>query len=107
MAANQKTSVLQMTAPLLQKLRTTFKKLFKRVHEEAMRPVWNGYSRKETKAVVFLMNIKLDVTTLEQVNRFKHLGVTLKPPNGCTRNISNRPMLASTVLRQLHNNLQR
>ena len=47
------------------------------------------------------VNIKLDGTTLEQVDRFKYLGVTLTPSNESTSEIKSRLMLASRALGKL------
>ena len=61
----------------------------------------------KTKAMIFSrddqlqVNIKLDGTSLEQVNRFKYLGVTLTPSNDSTSEIQSRLMLASTALGKL------
>ena len=61
----------------------------------------------ETKAMIFShedqlqVNIKLDDTPLDQVNRFKYLGVTLTPSNDSTSEIKSRLLLASTALGKL------
>ena len=61
----------------------------------------------KTKAMIFShedqlqVNIKLDDTSLDQVNRFKYLGVTLTPSNDSTREIKSRLLLASTALGKL------
>ena len=47
------------------------------------------------------VNIKLDDTSLDQVNRFKYLGVTLSPSNDSTSEIKSRLLLASTALGKL------
>ena len=47
------------------------------------------------------VNIKLDDTPLDQVNRFKYLGVTLTPSNDSTSEIKSRLLLASTALGKL------
>ena len=47
------------------------------------------------------VNIKLDDTSLEQVNRFKYLGVTLTPSNDSTSEIKSRLLLASIAPGQL------
>ena len=47
------------------------------------------------------VNIKLDDTSLDQVNRFKYLGVTLTPSNDSTSETKSRLLLASTALRKL------
>ena len=47
------------------------------------------------------INIKLDNTSLDQVNRFKYLGVTLTPSNDSTSEIKSRLLLASTALGKL------
>ena len=47
------------------------------------------------------VNIKLDDTSLDQVNRFKYLGVTLTPSNDSTSEIKSRLLLASTALGKL------
>ena len=49
----------------------------------------------------FQVNIKLDDTPVDQVNRFKYLGVTLTPSNNFTREIKSRLLLASTALGKL------
>ena len=46
----------------------------------------------------FQVDINLDGTPLEQVNRFKYLGVTLTPSNDSTSEIKSRLLLASTTL---------
>ena len=51
------------------------------------------------------VNIMLDGTTLEQVNRFKYLGVTLTPSNDSSSEIKSRLMLASTALGKLQSSL--
>ena len=47
------------------------------------------------------VNIKLDNTSLDQVNRFKCLGVTFTPSNDSTSEIKSRLLLASTALGKL------
>ena len=47
------------------------------------------------------VNIKLDDTSLDQVNRFKYLGVTITPSNYSTSEIKSRLLLASTALGKL------
>ena len=47
------------------------------------------------------VNTKLDGTSLEQVNRFKYLGVTLTPLNDTSSEIKSRIMLMSTALGKL------
>ena len=47
------------------------------------------------------VNIKLDDTSLDQVNRSKYLGVTLTPSNESTSEIKSRLLLASTALGKL------
>ena len=47
------------------------------------------------------VNIKLDDTSLDQVNRFKYLGVTLTPSNDSISGIKSRLLLASTALGKL------
>ena len=49
----------------------------------------------------FQVDINLDGTPLEQVNRFKYLGVTLTPSNDSTSEIKSRLLLASTALGKL------
>ena len=61
----------------------------------------------KTKAMIFShedqlpVNIKLDDTSLDQVYRFKYLGVTLTPSNDSTSGIKSRLLLASTALGKL------
>ena len=61
-----------------------------------------------TKAMIFShedqlqVNIKLDDTSLDQVNQFKYLGVTLTPSNDSTSEIKSRLLLVSTALGKLH-----
>ena len=47
------------------------------------------------------VNIKLDDISLEQVNQYKYLGVTLTPSNDSSSEIKGRLMLASTALGKL------
>ena len=61
----------------------------------------------KTKATIFShedqlqVNIKLDDASLDQVNRFKYLRVTLTPSNDSTSEIKSRLLLASTALGKL------
>ena len=61
----------------------------------------------KTKAMIFShedqlqVNIKLDDTSLDQVNQFKYLGVTLTPSNNSTSEIKSRLLLASIALGKL------
>ena len=64
----------------------------------------------KTKAMIFSHEhdedqlqviIKLNDTSLDQVNRFKYLGVTLTPSNDSTSEIKSRLLLASTALGKL------
>ena len=81
--------------------------LIERVHDVSKK-YGMEISIPKTKAMIFShedqlqVNIKLDDTSLlDQVNRFKYLGVTLTPSNDSTSEIKSRLLLASTALGKL------
>ena len=80
--------------------------LIEQVHD-ASKKFGMEISIPKTKAMIFSredqlqVNINLDGTPLEQVNRFKYLGVTLTPSNDSTSEIKSRLLLASTALGKL------
>ena len=80
--------------------------LIERVHDVSKKYRME-ISIPKTKAMIFShedqlqVNIKLDDTSLDQVNRFKYLGVTLTPSNDSTSEIKSRLLLASTALGKL------
>jgi hypothetical protein len=80
--------------------------LLNQVHEASKR-YGMEISIPKTKVMVFTnedqvkANISIEETTLEQVDQFKYLGVTLTPSNDSSSEIKNRLMLASVVLGKL------
>ena len=80
--------------------------LIERVHDVSKK-YGMEISIPKTKAMKFSyedqlqVNIKLDDTSLDQVNRFKYLGVTLSPSNDSTSEIKSRLLLASITLGKL------
>ena len=80
--------------------------LIERVHDVSKK-YGMEISIPKTKAMIFShedqlqVNIKMDDTSLEQVNRFKYLGVTLIPSNDSTSEIKSRLLLVSTALGKL------
>ena len=80
--------------------------LIERVHDVSKKYRME-ISIPKTKAMIFShedqlqVNIKLDDTSLDQVNRFKYLGVVLTPSNDSTSEIKSRLLLASTALGKL------
>ena len=80
--------------------------LIERVHDVSKK-YGMAISIPKTKAMIFShgdqlqVNIQLDDTSLDQVNRFKYLGVTLTPSNDSTSEIKSRLLLASTTLGKL------
>ena len=78
--------------------------LIERVHDVSKKYGMMEISIPKTKAMIFShedqlqVNIKLDDTSLDQVNRFKYLGVTLTPSYDSTSEIKSRLLLASTAL---------
>ena len=97
---------LPMTSLSLQTLRMIYKPFFERVHDVSKK-YGIEISIPKTKAMIFShedqlqVNIKLDDTSLDQVNRFKYLGVTLTQSNDSTSEIKSRLLLASTALGKL------
>ena len=80
--------------------------LIERVHEVSKK-YGMEISIPKTKAMVFShevqlqVNIKMDDTSLDQVNRFKYLRLTLTPSNDSTSEIKSRLLLASAALGKL------
>ena len=80
--------------------------LIERVHDVSKKYRME-ISIPKTKAMIFShedqlqVNIKLHGTSLDQVNRFKYLGVTLTPSNDSTSEIKSRLLLALTALGKL------
>ena len=80
--------------------------LIERVHDVSKK-YGMEISIPKTKAMIFShedqfkVNIKLDDTSLDQVNRLKYLGVTFKPSNDSTSEIKSRLLLASIALGKL------
>ena len=77
--------------------------LIERVHDVSKK-YGMEISIPKTKAMIFShedqlqVNIKLDDTSLDQVNRLKYLGVTFTPSNDSTSEIKSRLLLASIAL---------
>ena len=95
---NSKVSTISI-CPLLQTLIERVQDVSKKYGMEISIP--------KTKAMIFShedqlqVNMKLDDTSLDQVNRFKYLGVILTQSNDPTSEIKSRLLLASTALGKL------
>ncbi len=82
---------------LLNKVHTTSKKYGMEISIQKTKAMVFDISSAEPEKV----DIKIDNISLEQVDQFKYLGVTLTPSNDSTTEINHRLMLASTVLGKL------